>query len=478
MEPSRKLTVAIAGATGYVGKALCRRLAPDFRVIGLTRRPGGAADIPQIEWRTCDLFSLIECEQALEDVDVGIYLAHSMIPSARLTQGSFQDRDLILADNFARAAQHRGLRRILYLGGVVPPGPQEQLSRHLASRLEVEQTLGGRGVPLTALRASIVIGAHGSTFSIIRTLLSRLRVIPCAAWSRSLTQPVALLDVLEIFRYCLDHPAETRGVFDVANPEAVSYRQLLERTARLMNLRRRFFNVPFCASFACKLCLSAVTGARWALVSPLVESLRFPMVATDRRLHDIAGVPGRSLDDAIAMALADEQKSRVRVPVAHPAEPAHYDVRSVQRLTLPPGFSARSVVAEYIRWLPWIFRWFLRCEEDADGNVRILTALPGCRCLLLELTYGHDRSPGDDRQVYFITGGALARKVSLPSRRPRLEFREVLNGRAVLLAIHDYRPTLLPWIYEHTQAIAHLLVTQSFARHLRRVAAAQQTPPQ
>ncbi|MCK7535047.1 MAG: NAD-dependent epimerase/dehydratase family protein [Marinilabiliales bacterium] len=113
-------TVVIAGATGFIGSSLAGNLCRDYRVVGLTRRTEMPRFCQDIEWKRCDLFSLIECERALEGADTAFYLAHSMLPSARLTQGSFQDMDLILADNFARAGESSGLRHIVYLGGSSP----------------------------------------------------------------------------------------------------------------------------------------------------------------------------------------------------------------------------------------------------------------------------------------------------------------------------------------------------------------------
>src|SRR5690606_19576051 len=131
-------------------------------------------------WVQADLFSLLEVERALEGADVALYLVHSMIASAELTQGSFADFDLILADNFARAAKSRGVRHILYVGGLIPEG--ERLSRHLESRLEVEQTLRAQGVPVTALRASIIIGPAGSSLRMVENLVRRLPVMITPAW--------------------------------------------------------------------------------------------------------------------------------------------------------------------------------------------------------------------------------------------------------------------------------------------------------
>ena len=94
------MRIAVLGATGYIGRALCAHLSGRMRVIGLTRRADPPPPLPGVTWRSCDLFSTLECEQALEGADCGVYLVHSMIPAAHLTQGAFQDMDLILADNF------------------------------------------------------------------------------------------------------------------------------------------------------------------------------------------------------------------------------------------------------------------------------------------------------------------------------------------------------------------------------------------
>ncbi len=312
------------------------------------------------------------------------------------------------------------------------------------------------------------MGAYGSSFAIFRTLLERLPLILCPRWSRSLTQPIALPDLLTLFGYCLAHPEEADGAFDIGGPELVSYHELLALTADVMGLRRRFVDLPLQGAIFCKLILRAVTGVPMALISPLVESMRFPMVAQERRLQTRADLPGRPLRRAIAEALGEERRASAQPSLAHPTEPPHYDVRSVQRLPLPPDSSARSVADQYIRWLPWLFRCCLRCEEDSERNVCITLILPGVRLTLLELTFGLDRSPEEDRQIYFITGGLLVKQVDLPSRKPRLEFREVLDRSAILLAIHDYRPALPPWLYECTQALAHVFIARRFVRHLRR----------
>lgn len=449
-------TVVIAGGTGCVGRAVARRLAREWSVTVLSRDPPKVID-GAVRWRRCDLFSLLQCEKALEGARSAVYLVHSMLPSAHLTQGSFPDMDLVLADNFARAAARAGVRHIVYVGGLLPEN--HQMSRHLKSRLEVSEVLGGRGVAVTSLRCGIIIGEGSASFSILEELVRRLPLIPSPSWTASLTQPVALEDVAELVGYCLAHPGPNNQSFDIGSPEALSYRQMLERIAGLLGLHRRFLPIGLADPLWFRRLLSLVTGVPIALVGPLLESARHTLVARQGGLQEAAELPGLSFEQAALSCLKAPGHRQPRFPLPAPER----DVRSVQRLQLPPGKSAHWAVLEYCSWLPRFFKTFLKAETDAAMNVRFILSFP--RLSLLELTYAWDRSLGRDRQVFYITGGLLARPSSKKEARPRLEFRQVLKG-LLLVAIHDYRPTL-PWpLYNLTQAKLHLHVMRAFARHL------------
>ncbi len=463
-------TVVIAGATGFVGRAVAERLAGELSVIGLTRDDPTRFRRSAVKWRRCDLFSLMQVERALTGADLACYLVHSMLPSAHLTQGTFQDMDLIMADNFARAAAGAGIRQIVYLGGLVPDEPD--LSPHLASRLEVEQTLASRGVPVTALRAGIVIGARGSSYRMFKSLVERFPVIPCSRWGQSLTQPVALADVLELIRYCLLQPTPETRVCEIGSPDVLSYRELLQRTARILGLKRTIIDLPISGTFWCKHWMHLATGVPLELVGPLLESMRHSMVARDLRLQEEARLPGRSFEQAVREALAEEQSGHLtgRTSVERAASRRRdrrtylYHVRSVQRIPLPAGRTARWAAEQYLQFLLRIFRFFLRAEMGGEGAVHLLLSFP--RISLLDHLLAADRSGESDRQVFYITGGILARRVVRRTRRPRLEFREVLSGSALLAAVHDYRPRL-PWpLYNAFQAKVHLLVMRLFTRHL------------
>ncbi|NNL64693.1 MAG: NAD(P)H-binding protein [Myxococcales bacterium] len=453
---TRRPTVAIAGASGFVGRALIPVLREKADVVALGRsadRPDG----PGLTWRRCDLFSLRESEAALEGVDCAYYLVHSMSPNSRLTQARFEDLDLLLADNFGRAAAAQGVKRIIYLGGLLPDEKEvsgDELSAHLASRLETEHALGSHGVPVTAVRAGLVVGNGGSSLHILVRLVEHLPVMVCPAWTSTPSQPIALDDVVRILAHCLDDPETSGRVCDIGGPDVLSYREMMRETARVLQRRRLFIPVPLFSPGLSRLWVSLFTGAPRALVAPLVQSLRHPMVARDRWLQERMGLPGQPFREALVEAIRSDLV---------PKQPS---VRSVQRLPLPPGCDASWLAREYMAWLPRLFRVLLRVETE--GPVCRFRWL-GVPKPLLELTYRPERS-GPTRALFEVTGGLLARKADVGI--PRLEFRTGPDGTDAIAALQNFSPRLPWWIYGATQARVHLWVMRAFARHLARVAAA------
>jgi len=477
VEPGRKPRVAIAGATGFVGRALLRTLPGDFEVVALTRsrgRPGvGGTGVP-VEWRACDLFSQREVEQALEGVDYAIYLVHSMLPSARLVQGRFEDLDLVLADNFARACRRRGVRQIVYVGGLVPD--ERPLSPHLASRLEVEETLAGHGVPLTSLRAGLIVGPGGSSLAILVQLVRRLPFMLLPRWTLARTQPIALRDVVRAVALCLGRREHFGATYDVGGPEVLRYRDLLRRTARLLGRRIPMLPVPLFSPRLSRLWVVLFSGAPAALVGPLIESLRHDMVCRPNALQSALAADALAYDAALRAALEPEggrgaaapQRAAPRPPSLAPADRAALrrarTVRSIQRMPLPPGRDARFAADEYVRFLPRFCRPFLRCEPSPDGSVGF--HLAGTRRCLLHLRAAPERSDSD-RVVYDVDRGLLLRRTH--GVAARFELRVPPGGRWLLAAVHDFTPAL-PWaIYWMTQARIHLWVMRGFGRHLARL---------
>jgi uncharacterized protein YbjT (DUF2867 family) len=454
--------VAVAGASGFVGRRLCARLRDrGFAVTALGRSVPDGVDLDGVRWHRADLFNLKDCERALAGVEVVYYLVHSMLPSSGLTQASFEDMDLILADNVARAAARGGARRIVYLGGLVPEGTA--LSRHLESRREVEGALGAHGVPVTTLRAGLVIGPEGSSFRILERLVRRLPSMVLPRWTRERTQPIALDDVVELLVRVVEQDAAVGEAIDVGGPDIVSYRALIERTARALGRNPSLWDVPVGNPTLSELWVSGVTGQPRQLTGPLIESLAHSMVARDRAAQLALGVDGVGVDEALRRAVAGESAlPDLRVPRGEPSEPPGPVVRSVQRMRLPSGRDTTWAAREYLDWLPQ-FLWPVVRVRPLEGGRYQLRALG---LTLLELTWSPERST-PSRALLYVTGGQLAR---LDGPRPgRLELRAVDQGRVLLAAIHDFAPRL-PWLlYLLTQAPAHLAVMAGFRRHLARL---------
>lgn len=458
MQPSSKPRLVIAGASGFIGKALAPLLAERFHVVGLSRSERAAGD-GFAEYLECDLFSLRDAERALRGGDYAVYLVHNMMPSARLTQGDFADLDVVCADNFARAAARAGVKQIVFLGGLCPK--DGSLSKHLESRAEVERVLAGHGVPVTTLRAGLILGGDGSSFQIMSRLVQRLPIMVCPRWTNTRTQAVALRDVVQLINYVVAREEHYWRVHDVGAPEVVTYRELMAMTARALGKRRWFIPSRVLSPGLSRLWISLVTGAPRALVAPLVQSLKHEMVAGPSSLASEAGLRRTSMQEAIEIAVSEDRGTVPHAFRGATSGDGPHLVRSVQRMELPEGWTAERAAIDYVRWLPHVLRSLLRVRRQ--GGEDFSFDLVPLGITLLTLSHAAARSAAD-RQLFYVTGGALA----LAGARARFEMRQVLGGRTLLTVVHDYEPRL-PWLlYISTQAHFHKWLMHRFAKHLRK----------
>lgn len=450
-----KKTLAIAGGSGFVGKSLIRSLleTTDFNIIALSRYERESHH-PRLEWRKCDLFSLKDIAQALVGCDQAVYLVHSMLPSAALSQGTFYDFDLLIADNFARVAEAQGITHIVYLGGMIPK--KDTLSWHLKSRLEVEKTLDKGLVKVTALRAGLIMGASGSSFTILQRLIERLPILICPSWTETKSQPIDLDDVIRVIIRVLTTSELQGRVFDISGKEIISYKELIKKASKLIKMQRAVIVLSVIPIGLSRFWVSLITGVPRDLVYPLVLSLKHEMIASPE--HDY---PYKNEDILVSIEESLKKAMEYQVtPILNGYTPVQKDVRSIQRLPLPKGKNAMWVAREYFHWLPKQFSWFLRV--DLEGNFcRFYFLSP--KIVLLELELSQERSTAD-RQLLYIKGGLLA---AGPQGRGRLEFREVLNGTSIMAAIHEFRPALPWYIYLWTQALVHLWVMRRFSQFLK-----------
>jgi uncharacterized protein YbjT (DUF2867 family) len=290
----------VTGVTGYVGSRLAARLLRDgYEVRGLTR--GSSASVPGVELATGDAVSGDGLERALHDVDVAYYLIHSMEPSR---DGAFGERERRSAQNFARAAQATGVRRIVYLGGLIPEGGP--VSDHLASRLEVENILLASSACSVALRASIVIGAGSRSFRFLVKLVERMPVLAIPAWRVNRTNPVDERDVVEMLARAATADGVCGRSFDAGGPDTVSYGQLVELIRDHMLLARPTVALgPLTLTPIASRISALIAGERHELIGPLMESLEGDLLVSGDSAAEVFGVRLHSLDSAIEHALRE-----------------------------------------------------------------------------------------------------------------------------------------------------------------------------
>lgn len=445
--------VLIAGASGFIGKALIEKLLleDDIHIVALSRNIKKSEN-PRVTWFKCDLFSLKDISIAMEGCETGFYLVHSMLPSANLSQGTFYDFDLILADNFIRAAKLNNLKHIIYLGGMIPPNAD--LSWHLKSRLEVEETLRNSSIKTTVLRAALIIGAQGSSFTILEKLVERLPIMICPAWTNTRSRPVALVDMINVLKRSLLEINVQGKIYDIAGPDVITYKELILKVAKKIKNSTKLISLNIIPLGLSRFWVSLVTGVSKDLVYPLVLSLKYEMLPKSENLWPHQEDLQTSLDDILNLALLTPKKYESK-----PLKTSSHDVRSIQRLVLPNGRDAEWVANEYFNWLPRFFSTLIKVE--ISGN-RCTFYFFSPTIIILVLEKSVERS-SPDRQLLYVVGGLLSSVMD----RGRLEFREVLNRRYVMAALHEFKPSL-PWfIYKWTQAIVHLIVMKGFGEYLK-----------
>ncbi len=296
--------ILVTGGTGYVGGRLIPLLERSGAFIRcLARRPEFLRSrvSAKTEIVEGDVLHIDSLRTALQGIDTTYYLVHSMG-----TGKDFEDEDRLAARNFAEAARECGVGRIIYLGGL---GDEEQkLSKHLRSRQEVGQILRESGAQVIEFRASIVIGSGSLSFELIRSLVQRLPVMICPKWVSTPAQPIAIEDLLNYLLAAIDLPPGPGDIFEIGGPDQVSYGDIMQEYARQRGLKRRMISVPFLSPRLSSLWLGLVTPVYARIGRKLVESLRNPTVVTNRRALETFSIRPRGLRDAIARALANEDR--------------------------------------------------------------------------------------------------------------------------------------------------------------------------
>ena len=290
-------SVLVTGATGFVGKRLVPTLVEQGRTVrAMTRRPDDYTGPGEAVYG--DVADVASLESAMAGVDVAVYLVHS------LGDNDFEHKDAEAARTFGRAASEAGVRQIVYLGGL---GDEDgNLSAHLRSRREVEALLGEAGVPVTVLRAAIVVGAGGISWEITRQLVKNLPAMIVPKWAKTKTQPIAIEDVVRYLAGVVDCETAFGKKFDIGGPQVLSYLQMLQEAAEVMNGRRPLVvTVPVLTPKLSSHWIGLVTDVDATTGKNLIDSMATEVVVTEQRIRDI--VPGEPVayQDAVRQAIAD-----------------------------------------------------------------------------------------------------------------------------------------------------------------------------
>jgi len=290
--------ILLTGATGYVGGRLLAALEQRGDCVRcLARRPENVRRTTA-EVVPGDLFDVGSLARALTGVQTAYYLVHSMGSA-----GDFEKQDRQAAENFGTAASVAGVQRIIYLGGL--GDDRAGLSPHLRSRHEVGEVLRASGVPVTELRASIIIGSGSLSFEMIRALVERLPVMITPRWVNVPAQPIAIEDVVA---YLIVAPTVTAGIYEIGGPDIVSYADLMREYARQRGLRRVMIPVPVLTPYVSSLWLGLVTPLFARIGRKLIDSIRHSTVVRDDTARRAFPIQPVGVREAMARALRNEDR--------------------------------------------------------------------------------------------------------------------------------------------------------------------------
>jgi uncharacterized protein YbjT (DUF2867 family) len=296
------MNVLLTGATGYIGQHLLRSLlAAGHQVTCCVRNPSSFR-IPkgfetQVSLFKVDFVKLGEVQRIPGTYDVAYYLIHSMAAST----DSFDDMETRSAENFLKLTQDCGLQQIIYLSGI---SNDTLLSKHLSSRLHVEEVLRGGAAAVTVLRAGIIVGAGSASFELIRDIVEKLPVMITPKWLKTRCQPISILNVLEFLVGMALKPKYYDQSFDIGGPDILSYKEMLLAFAKVRGFRRTILTVPVMTPRLSSYWLYFVTSVSYPLAVNLVNSMKVDVICKPNGVAEELGIKLISYTDAIMMALS------------------------------------------------------------------------------------------------------------------------------------------------------------------------------
>ena len=339
---TRPYSIMVTGATGFIGSRLISHLANlGHCVVGMSRRD--IADAPNVRYVKADVFDVAQLGDALRGIEVAYYLIHSMEGSNGHWK-EFASRERVQAQNFLKAAANAGVKRIIYLGGLV--SDSRDLSPHMRSRKKVGEILASGDIPVTELRASLIIGAQGGSYAMLRYLVERLPVMVCPSWVKSLAQPIAVDDVIGYLSGCITHPETAGKVYEIGGKDRMSYEQIMRTYAKYLNKSLFVVQIPFLTTRLSSYWVDLITPVKASLARPPIDSLVHDTVVNDDSLAGIIPARPKSVMEAIDIATRETREN----PPKTPPREERTGFRINQKLLLA-SLIAMAVVGTTYYWL-------------------------------------------------------------------------------------------------------------------------------
>ena len=444
--------ILLTGASGYIGSHLMNKLKDNYEIIAISRNIENKSNEHNVTWKAADLFDLNEITEVMEDIDIAIYLVHSMMPSAKLTQASFEDMDALLADNFAKAASYNKVQHIVFMSGLIPN--TSELSPHLRSRLECEQILGSYGVPVSTLRAGLIIGSKGSSYPILKKLVDRLPGLLLPKWAYNTTLPVAIDDVIDGLYKIVERQPNKNESIDIGGPSHMTYKDLFKQTAEVLDKRLPTIDLPIIPIWLSKYWVKLISGVPKEMVYPLMDSLIHDMIRNDENIVKDISIGKIDYKESVRNALEEETKTQKKGKSSRKGDIK--DVRAISRVVLPKDVNMIQLAESYANFLNRITLNVVNSDFNED-NFTISVPCLNKDLLLLSKDF---KASNNERILYRIVGGDFA--LDSDGGNARLEFRRLPNSDACIIALQEYEPTLPWWVYKYTQAKVHKSVMNLF----------------
>jgi len=309
--------ILVTGATGYVGGRLVPRLLEKgYRVRCMVRN---AVHIKGKGWKgievmTGDVLEYSSLLPALQGVDTAYYLVHSMESG----EEGFEERDLYAAQNFGRAAQEAGVRRIIYLGGL--GRDDDELSPHLRSRHEVGEQLRSWNVAVTEFRAGVIIGKGSASYDLVRYLTDRIPVLISPRWVSTLTQPIAIDDVLRYLEECLEISETENRILEIGGRDIMSYGQMMLTYAKVRGLQRWLVPVPVLTPRLSSWWVKLVTPLPVSVARPLIDGLKNQVIVEDPSARSLFDFTPMGYEEAVRLALRSAETGNRKPARSIPAQ--------------------------------------------------------------------------------------------------------------------------------------------------------------